>query len=155
MKYTDVLGINARNRLFSYQYNSPKGKSIASSKLRTKRYLEEANVAIPKIYGKFRDLRATTIFRWEDLPSSFALKPNKGMGGEGIIVVKKRSKDEKGWITTQRKKVSIEDLKLHTMDILEGAYSIGKVPDMAYLEEYIGRHKAFKNMLIAGRLTYG
>jgi hypothetical protein len=37
MKTSDLLGINARNKLFSYVYNSSKGKSIAASKLKTKK----------------------------------------------------------------------------------------------------------------------
>jgi alpha-L-glutamate ligase-like protein len=89
-------------------------------------------------------------FNWESLPSQFALKPSRGMGGEGIIVVKKRDIDGKSWITTQRLKVTVDDLKLHTLDILEGAYSMGNIPDVAFIQEYVGRHKVFRKYAFRG-----
>ncbi len=50
----------------------------------------------------------------------------------------------------KRKRVTIDDLKLHTTDILEGAFSMGNEPDVAYIEEYIGRHKAFRKYAYRG-----
>ena len=150
MKSTDILGLNARYQLFSGPYNSPRGRGIAASKLRTKSYLKKTDIPIPEIYAKFRRPVDLIKFDWSTLPNSFALKPNKGLGGEGIIVVKKKSQDGEGWITTQRKKVTIEDLKLHVHDILEGAFSIRNVPDNAYIEEFVGRHKAFRKYAYRG-----
>ena len=150
MKTTDILGLNARYQSFSGPYNTPKGRGIAASKLRTKRYLKKADIPIPEIYAVFKRPESLYKFDWSTLPSSFALKPNKGLGGEGIIVVKKRSKDGDGWITTQRKKVGVEDIKLHVFDILEGAYSMRNVPDIAYIEEFVGRHKAFRKYAFRG-----
>lgn len=150
VKTSDILGLNARSTLFSYIYNKSKGKKKANSKLATKRALKLAGVPVPELYVKFVRPDKTDKFDWNSLPSSFALKPNKGLGGEGIIVVKKRSKDKSGWITTSRKKVSVDDLKLHVLDILEGAYSIRNVPDVAYIEEFIGRHKTFRKYAFRG-----
>lgn len=53
MKISHILGLNARSKLFSYPYNTIRGKSIASSKLRTKRILARAGIPVPEIYGKF------------------------------------------------------------------------------------------------------
>ena len=150
MKISHILGLNARAQLFSYAYNPPKAKRIASSKILTKKYLKKAGVPVPEIYAQFKSVKKIIHFDWNLLPDSFALKPNRGLGGEGIIVVKKRAKDKDGWITTQRKRVRVDDLKLHTLDILEGAFSVGNVPDTAYIEEYVGRHKAFKKYAYRG-----
>lgn len=154
MKSSHILGLNARTQLFSYVYNKARGRSIASSKIRTKRILRKAGIPVPDTYAKFFRPQDIIKFDWTGLPSSFALKPNKGLGGEGIIVVKKRASDydpkKPVWITTQRTKVSVDDLKLQVMDILEGAYSIGNVPDIAFVEEYVGRHKAFKKYAYRG-----
>ncbi|MDO8452926.1 MAG: sugar-transfer associated ATP-grasp domain-containing protein, partial [bacterium] len=87
----------------------------------------------------FKTAREVYSFNWENLPGSFVLKPSKGYGGEGIIVLKKKA--EKGWVSSQRSLVTVDDLKLHAIDILEGAYSVGNVPDVAFAEEFIGRHK--------------
>lgn len=150
MKISHILGLNARSQLFSYPYNKVRGKGIASSKIRTKRILAKAGIPVPELYAKFTQPTDLLKFDWEDLPFSFALKPNKGLGGEGIIIVKRRSKDSSGWITTRREKVTVDDLKLHVLDILEGAFSIRNVPDIAFVEEYVGRHKAFRKYAYRG-----
>lgn len=153
MKISHILGLNARSQLFSYPYNKVRGKAIAVSKIRTKRVLKKAGIPVPKLYAKFKHPRDILKFDWQSLPSSYALKPNKSLGGEGIIIVKKKAENPPpggAWITTQRKKVTSDDLKLHTMDILEGAYSLSNVPDIAFIEEYVGRHKAFRKYAYRG-----
>lgn len=150
MKASSILGLNARYQLYSYKYNKPRGKTIATSKLLTKKYLLKAGLPTPKVYKKFFRPQQILDFDWQSLPGSFALKPSKGLGGEGIIVIKKRSKDGLSWITTNKKKVTVDDLKLHTLDILEGAYSLKNTPDAAFVEEYIGRHKAFRRLAFRG-----
>lgn len=150
VKISSILGLNARTQLFSYHYNKPLGKRIAGSKLRTKKILRGAEVPVPDIYAKFSHPKHLLDFDWNRLPDAFALKPNKGLGGEGIIVVKKRTKDSDGWITTQREKVTVDDLELHILDILEGAFSVRNVPDIAFIEEYVGRHKAFRKYAYRG-----
>lgn len=155
MKTNQILGLNARTQIFM-RYNKPKAKKYANSKLATKRVLRKAGVPVPEIYVKFVGPEKVMGYDWSGLPDSFALKPNKGLGGAGIIVVKKRAsgeggkREESAWITTQRKKVSAEDLKLHVLDILEGAFSIGNTPDVAYIEEYVGRHKALRKYSYRG-----
>lgn len=159
MKISHILGLNARAQLFSYRYNRARGKGIASSKIRTKRVLAKAGIPVPEIYAKFVRPGDSLKFDWESLPSSFALKPNKGLGGEGIIIVKKKAvraaqgeqdKSEGAWITAQRTRVTVDDLKLHVFDILEGAFSKRNVPDIAYIEEFVGRHRAFRKVAFRG-----
>jgi len=150
VKASSILGINSRAMSYSYKYNSALGRSIATSKLKTKRYLAKHNIPIPEIYAVFKTTRKLNGFDWSKLPESFALKPNRGLGGDGIIVAKKRSKDGQGWITTKKNKITYDDLYLHVQDIIEGAYSIRNTPDVAYIEEYVGRHKSFRKYAYRG-----
>ena len=150
MKLTSILGLNARTQLYSYKYNTFRGKKIADSKLRTSQVLKKAGIPSPEIYKKFKRPSDIAEFNWETLPGAFALKPSRGLGGEGIIVVKKRANDGRGFITTQRERVTVEDLKLHVLDILEGAFSLGNIPDAAFVQEYVGRHKAFRKYAYRG-----
>ena len=150
MKLSSILGINARTQLYSYKYNKKKGKAIASSKLKTKHVLKEKNIPVPDVYAKFKTPADIENFNWESLPAAFALKPNRGLGGEGIIVIKKKGKNKNEWITTKKTTITISDLKLHTLDILEGAYSLGNTPDTAFIEEYVGRHKSFRKYAFRG-----
>lgn len=149
MKTSSILGLNARTQLFAYKYNTKRGKNIADSKIQTARILRKAAVAHPEIVKKFMDPQDVFEFDWTSLPDKFALKPSRGMGGEGIIVVKKRLKDG-GWLTTQKERIKIDDLKLHILDTLEGAYSMGNVPDVAFVQEYVGRAKAFRRWAFRG-----
>lgn len=148
MKASSILGLNARSRLY-LSHNSNRARHVADSKLVTKKVLRKAGIPIPKIYTKFRKPEDVFDFDWTKLPDAFALKPSRGLGGEGIVVVKKRLKDGK-WLTTQKERVGVDDLKLHTLDILEGAYSLGNAPDVAYIEEFVGRHKSFRKYAFRG-----
>lgn len=151
MKLSSILGLNARTQLFSYEYNTKQGKKIADSKIQTDRILTAAEIPHPEIIKKFRRFSDVGSFSWDSLPDAFALKPSRGLGGEGIVVVKKRlDADLPAWLTTQKQKVTIDDLKLHTLDILEGAYSMGNVPDVAFFQEYVGRAKAFRKYAFRG-----
>lgn len=150
MKVSSILGLNARSQLFAYRYNTKRGKKIANSKIQTARVLKNAGVPYPKIFKIFRDPNDVMNFDWGSLPESFALKPSRGLGGEGIIVVKKRSADGKAWFTTQKERITESDLKLHTLDILEGAYSLGNEPDVAFIQEYVGRAKVFAKWAYRG-----
>lgn len=151
MKLSSILGLNSRSQLFSYQYNPARGRKIAASKIWSKRVLRKAGIPVPKIYRIFRAPRDVLAFNWQSLPDSFVLKPSRGMGGEGIIVVKKRDRvRDRGWVTAQRTRVTVDDLKLHTLDILEGAFSLHSTPDVAFIEEYIARHKTFRRFAYHG-----
>lgn len=152
MKLSEILGLNARTALFSYETNPRFAKKIADSKLLTKKILKRGGIPVPEIYKKFKKAREVFEFDWERSPSAFALKPSRGLGGEGIIIVKKKlnTNGRINWMTTQKRIVTVEDLKLHTLDILEGAFSLDNEPDIAYIEEYVGRHKAFRKYSFRG-----
>lgn len=151
MRISQILGLNARSQQFLLPYNkSRKGKRAANTKLLTKEILRGKGIQVPEVYAVFKNPGNVVSFDWESLPSSFVLKPNRGLGGEGIVVVKKRAKDGEGWITAQRKRVTKEDLQLTALDILEGAYSIKHAPDKAFAEEFVGRHKAFRKYAYRG-----
>lgn len=164
MKVSNILGLNARTQLFSYRFNTRKGKKVADSKIQTWRVLKKAGVPTPAILKRFKNPSDVFQFDWTTLPDAFALKPSRGLGGEGIIVVKKRAlrkfkkpngkvvevKEKAVWITTQRERVTFSDLQLHVLDILEGAYSMGSTPDVAFIQEYVGRHKIFRKLVYRG-----
>ncbi len=151
MKLSHILGINARTKLYSYQYNSLTGKKIARSKIVSNRVLKRAGIPTPRILKKFRTPHDIENFVWEKLNDSFVIKPSKGLGGEGIIVVKKRLKNKiPTWLTANKRRVQIPDFKLHVLDILEGAYSLGNVPDVAFVQEYVGKHKSLSRYAFRG-----
>jgi alpha-L-glutamate ligase-like protein len=152
-----LLGMNARNLDYIRPYNRKKAKNLADSKLASKRALYKGGIPVPKLIAKIRTIEELENFQWSSLPSSFALKPNKGFGGEGILIVygrKKTStkssvdfnnqKEEDIWIKADGSKITVEDLKNHIRNILDGSFSLSNLPDVAFFEERLTLLKLFK-----------
>lgn len=144
MKLRDVLGLNSRNHLYTSRYNSRRGKQIANSKLLTKETLRKAGVPVPKTYVKIATNEHLEKFDFLKLPADFVIKPNNGLGGEGIIVIERQGEFAGEWIDSQGETMTIADLKLHVGDILQGRYSMDDQPDIAYIEERVRVHPTFE-----------
>lgn len=143
MKIHDVLGLNSRNHLYTSRYNYRAGKLIANNKLLTKETLQKAKVRVPETYAKIAGGEELDNFDFLSLPTDFVLKPNNGLGGEGIVVIEKRGVYAGEWISSQGDTWTVADLKLHMGDILSGRYSMDDQPDMAYIEERVRVHPVF------------
>lgn len=142
---SSVLGMNARNLDFIRPYNPHSVKVIADDKLLSKRILKKGSVPVPPLLGKIRSLAELDSFSWESLPGSFVLKPNRGFGGSGIIVVYGRKKNRTdAWVRADGSVISIDFLREHIRAILEGTYSLSNTPDIAFFEERLKLHKVFK-----------
>jgi alpha-L-glutamate ligase-like protein len=95
-----------------------------------------------------------------DLPSSFALKPNRGLGGAGIIIAYGESKRHQNqqhpfpfwrsiqmgrvWIGPHKTRLTQENLRNHVFNILDGRFSLSRASDSAYFEERIQLLKDFR-----------
>jgi alpha-L-glutamate ligase-like protein len=117
---------------------------IANNKLLTKETLEKAKIRVPKTYAKIAGGEELDNFDFLSLPTDFVVKPNNGLGGEGIVVIEKRGVYAGEWISSQGEVWSVADLKLHIGDILSGRYSMDDQPDMAYIEERVRVHPVFE-----------
>jgi alpha-L-glutamate ligase-like protein len=138
----NVLGLNARNRLF-LSSNKKEGRKIADSKLQTKRFLRKAGLPTPKILATFRTPSQINNFAWETLPDNFVLKPSKGFGGQGVLIIKKKAKWAGEWYLMDGSLIKIQDLKFHAQEILSGLFSLHSGGDVAFIEERIKIQKIF------------
>jgi alpha-L-glutamate ligase-like protein len=128
-----VLGINRRNAEYTLNYNPRHLYTLVDDKLRTKHLASEAGIRVPELYGlieteyQVRQL-SDLVKRYND----FALKPSRGSGGRGIMVIVGRSKDlyrdVGGSIITQ------DEISHHVHNILSGMYSLGGQPDKTLIE---------------------
>src|SRR3989344_4734029 len=82
-----VLGINARNLLYIKPSTSKRALRVLDNKLLTKAVLKKNKIPTPETFGVISSQKELAEFIWDELPSSFALKPNRGLGGEGIVIV--------------------------------------------------------------------
>ncbi len=140
-----VLGMNSRNLKYIRPNNLRRAIRIADDKLLSKKVLRKNKIPVPKLIGKISNHEELENFDWEKLPNSFALKPNKGLGGSGILVVFGRKKGQDDvWVKADGKTVSKEDLKNHIRNILDGNFSLSGVPDVAFFEERLKLLKLFK-----------
>ena len=135
--------MNARNLAYIRPYNFRNAIRLADNKLRSKEALFNAGIPVPKIYGIVRNRRELEVFKWADLPKSFVLKPNHGIGGEGIKIIYGQKKDL-SWVSTEGKKITIKDIQNHIMNIFDGFYSLSGISDIAFFEERIKISKTFK-----------
>ncbi|EKD49309.1 MAG: ketopantoate hydroxymethyltransferase [uncultured bacterium] len=150
---SQILGMNARNLLYIHPSNKRRAIRIADSKLKTKLVLENADIPTPKLLGVIKNTKQLEKFDWQSLPESFALKPNGGMGGEGIVVITKKSQDETGeaiWLDTDGQKWTKESFKKHIMNILDGNFSLHNTPDIAFFEKKLLIHKSFRKFTYKG-----
>lgn len=141
----EVLGMNARNLDYVRPLNRRRSREFADNKLLAKRLLRKNGLPVPGLVARIRNHAELDSFDWESLPGSFALKPNRGFGGEGILIVygRKRGRTD-AWVKANGSTVTVDDLKAHIRNILDGSYSLTNTPDIAFFEERLKLLKLFK-----------
>jgi alpha-L-glutamate ligase-like protein len=149
MKVDKILGLNARAAFFLPE-NPIDKKKYAYSKLKTKQLFLKEEIPHPKILSVLSRPERVMKFPWEDLPESFVLKPEGGNAGKGVLVIKKGAKWAGEWFTAEGEKVSIQDLRLHALDILEGKFSNYQTQGRAFIEERVPVHPIFKDYTYKG-----
>ncbi|MFW0871036.1 MAG: sugar-transfer associated ATP-grasp domain-containing protein [Patescibacteria group bacterium] len=142
------LGMNARNFLYILPYNKSHAKQNADDKLKTKRLLLQKGLNTPALLASFNSVKNVRDFDWYQLPKSFVVKPARGYGGGGIILVKKW--DGISGITEDGEHISVQDLESHIFDIIMGMFSLSSLADKAFIEERIVPMKFFKKIPIYG-----
>jgi alpha-L-glutamate ligase-like protein len=144
-KSRHILGMNARILTYMRPSNSLRAIRIADNKLLAKKILRKNGLSVLQTYSIIREIQELKNFDWTSLPSTFTLKPNRGLGGEGILIVYGRKKKYPyPWVKADKKIVEIKDLQAHILNILEGTYSMTNLPDTAFFEERIKLLKLFK-----------
>lgn len=131
-----VLGMNRRNISYVSKYNDRRLFPLVDNKLATKKLALEHGVNVPGLIGVIRG--QADIKNLESLvagSSGFCIKPAKGSGGKGILVITDSSvegyrKPNGDWIT-------LEEINRHASNILAGLFSLGGSVDVAVIESLI------------------
>ena len=128
-----MLGINQRNAEFTLRYNPRRLYPLVDDKLRTKEVALKAGLAVPELYGVVKT--EYQVRHLDDLLkpySDFVIKPSRGSGGEGILVVSGRTKEL--YRNIDGMLLSSEEIGYHLFNIISGMYSLGGQPDKALIE---------------------
>ncbi len=144
-----ILGMNRRNVAYINRYNSRHRYPLVDNKLKTKLLAAKFNLSTPQLRGVIRyQYEIASFNRQVENLDGFAIKPSKGAGGKGILVIKNRDADL--FIKSSDKPISIHDIKRHLSNILAGLYSLGGTPDVAIIEDLIRPVKIFEELSYAG-----
>lgn len=144
-----VLGINARNADLILRQNPRSAYPQVDDKAATKALCHRHGVPMPRTYaivGRNGDLGDLL----EQLRScdSFVVKPARGAGGRGVVVVTGRRQDR--FVTAARDELSPDALRCHLQEVLSGLFSLGSRCDRVIVEERVICHPELQAIAVNG-----
>lgn len=137
-----ILGMNCRNVDFIGRYNQRRLYPLVDDKLKTKLLAGQHGIPVPELHFSVREqFRVKKIGERLRSLTGFAVKPAKGSGGKGILVIQEHG--EGLYVKSSGRKLDLEAIKRHVSNILAGLYSLGGTPDVAIVEELIELDERF------------
>jgi len=131
-----VLGLNERNADFIMRLNPRRLYPRVDDKALTKDLSVKAGMAVPDLYGiiehqsEVRDFASMVADR-----DSFVVKPARGSGGDGILVVTGRSDRKRdSFRLSSGMLISEGEIQHHISNIVGGQYSLSGNRDKALIE---------------------
>lgn len=134
-----VIGLNERNGRFILPENRRKFYERVDSKLATKKLALAGEIPTPALLAILREPSDTRRL-WSEIDSErgFVIKPNRGSGGKGVIVVTGR--EEENFVKGSGAVMPQEEMQWQVSNILGGLYSLGGRRDFALVEERVSTH---------------
>ena len=137
-----VIGMNRRNVELIAQNNPRRLYPLVDDKLQTKRVTEEAGIAVPATIGVARtQYHVRQLGEFLSDLKEFVIKPSKGSGGKGILVITGR--DGEDFIKPSGSRVTLKEVQHHVSNTLSGLYSLGGNPDVAMIETLVEFSEVF------------
>ncbi|WP_010325213.1 alpha-L-glutamate ligase-like protein [Marinobacterium stanieri] len=136
LRQQGMLSMNKRNIDYIARYNDRRAFPLVDNKLLTKQVVDEYEVASPSLLQVVREQHEIGHFREQvaDL-DGFAIKPAKGSGGKGILVITGR--EGENFLKPSGSRISLAEIERHLSNILAGLYSLGGSPDVAVIEALV------------------
>lgn len=144
-----VVGMNKRNVVLIARNNPRKLYPLVDNKLKTKLLCGKNNIAVPTLLGICRVQHHTQ--ELADFLTSherFVIKPAEGSGGKGILVISGKVGDY--FVKPSGQKISYQELRNHTSNIISGLYSLGGKPDVAIIEAMVSFTNDFDGFTFEG-----
>ena len=144
-----VLGMNERNAACILDHNPRARYPLVDDKLRMQALCRDIGVPTPELYGTADSPAA--LRRLPDLlggRADFVIKPNRGSGGRGILVIVDRVAGR--YVRHNGQRLGSDQIRQHLSDILSGMYSLGGRPDQAIVQQRVRLHPAFAGVAYKG-----
>lgn len=144
-----VMGMNKRNYSYIGKYNDRSLYPNVDDKLRTKELAIEGGIDVPHLIGtvKFQH-EVKSVFAQLEGHKGFCIKPAKGSGGKGILVI--LDVNENGFMKPSGDYLSEDDVVRHISNILAGLFSLGGKNDVAVIEALIKFDPIFEGLSYQG-----
>lgn len=149
LKAAGILGMNQRNLDCIGAYNPRSLFPLVDDKLQTKLLAENYQLATPKLLAVLRNQMEVKNFQ-KYLPKGqgFAIKPAKGSGGKGILIIQKAQGDR--FQKASGRWISRQQVERHLSNLISGLYSLGGNPDVAIIEALIESAPEFNDFTFEG-----
>src|SRR5256712_6399111 len=135
-----------RNRDFVAKYN-PTGVMARAGKDAVRKLLQPYGIPVAQTYLTINRQGEMDSFRdWMSIHNTFAIKPDRGYGGEGILLVKGG-----GWYGSYDTNMGVLDapaIESHVRSILDGEYHDGG--DSALVEELLAEDSSLRKISPVG-----
>ncbi|HBV75417.1 MULTISPECIES: alpha-L-glutamate ligase-like protein [Vibrio] len=136
LKAKGVMGMNKRNGAYIGRYNDRSKYPLVDDKLKTKIIAQQHGATVPKLIGviaqqaEVKRIHAMV----KDWPG-FVIKPARGSGGKGILVI--ISHKDGVYIKPSGQAINEQDVERHISNALAGLFSLGGKNDVAVVENLI------------------
>ena len=136
LKKAGVLNMNKRNIDYISRYNQRKYYKRVDDKLTTKELALANNIAVPDLIGVVREQHEiASIQKMLVGRTGFVIKPSKGSGGKGILVITQVENNR--YYKPSGAEVTLQEIDRHVSNVLSGLFSLGGKPDVAIVEGLI------------------
>jgi alpha-L-glutamate ligase-like protein len=144
-----ILGMNQRNASCILDLNPRAHFPLVDSKQRMHKLCGEIGVPTPELYGVVPVHSAMgKLPQLLEGHADFVVKPDRGAGGRGILVVTGREGDR--FLRHNGERLTLADIRQQVSSIISGLYSLGGRSDEALLQQRILLHPAFEAISYQG-----
>jgi alpha-L-glutamate ligase-like protein len=149
LKQAGILGINQRNADFTLKYNPRRLYPLVDDKYQTKLLARQAGINVPELYFMIETEREACSIHDKLVDyTDFVVKPARGSGGDGIVIINGRRRQAYRKISGRL--IKPDELTHHLSNILSGMYSLGGYPDKALIEYRVNFDPVFDSISFLG-----
>lgn len=136
LRNAGVLGLNERNVSYISRYNKRENFPLVDNKLKTKKAATAVKLPVPELLGVIESpAQLKTLPALLKDHQSFVIKPARGSGGKGILVISQREGEQ--FFKPSGALITHNAIRHYVSNILSGVYSLGGKPDIAFIETLV------------------
>jgi alpha-L-glutamate ligase-like protein len=144
-----ILAMNRRNAECILDLNPRSAYPVVDSKRKMRDLCHAIKVPTPTIFGSIAAHSALRrLPQLLETRTDFVIKPNRGAGGRGILVIA----DRKGahYVRHNGEAIDYGEVRQHVSSVVSGLFSLGGQTDEALIQQRVLLHPAFERISYQG-----